>query len=75
MGFLSGSLSPQNPPYRGEGFMATASSLIPQAQAQWAYLTVMSQNSGVADILPQLAYLFGLSLVFFVIAVWRFRYE
>ena len=75
LGFLSGAMSPQNPPYRGEGLMATVSSLIPQAQAQWAYQTVMFQNGGVADILPQLAYLFGLSLVFFVIAVWRFRYE
>ncbi len=75
LGFLSGSMSPQNPPYRGEGFMATVSGLIPQSQAQMAYQTVMFQNGGVADILPQLAYLFGLSLLFFVIAVWRFRYE
>jgi hypothetical protein len=35
----------------------------------------MSQGAGVVDILPQLALLAALSVVFFVIAMWRFRFE
>ena len=75
LGFLSGSTSPQVAFYRGEGFMALLSRLTPQAQATIGYHTIMLQGGGVVDILPQVAYLLGLSLVFFLIAIWRFRFE
>ena len=73
LGFLSGSMSPVDPPYRGEGLMATITSFFPQAQTQMAYQTLMLQNGDVAAVLPNVLYLLGLSLVFFLIAVWRFR--
>jgi ABC-2 type transport system permease protein len=73
LGFLSGSMSPVDPPYRGEGVMATITSLFPQSQTQIAYQTLMLQNGDVAAVLPNVLYLLGLSLVFFLIAVWRFR--
>jgi hypothetical protein len=38
-----------------------------------AYQTLMLQNGDVAAVLPNVLYLLGLSLVFFLIAVWRFR--
>ncbi len=75
LGFLSGSMSPVDPPYRGEGLMATITGLFPQAQAQMAYQTLMLQNGDVAAVLPNVLYLLGLSLVFFLIAVWRFKTE
>ena len=75
LGFLSGSTSPQVAFYCGEGFMALLSRLTPQAQATIGYHTIMLQGGGVVDILPQVAYLLGLSLVFFLIAIWRFRFE
>jgi ABC-2 type transport system permease protein len=75
LGFLSGSMSPVDPPYRGEGLMATITSLFPQSQTQMAYQTLMLQNGDVAAVLPNVLYLLGLSLVFFLIAVWRFRTE
>ncbi len=75
LGFLSGSMSPVDPPYRGEGLMATITGLFPQSQAQMAYQTLMLQNGDVAAVLPNVLYLLGLSLVFFLIAVWRFRTE
>jgi ABC-2 type transport system permease protein len=75
LGFLSGSFAPQTAFYRGEGFMALLSRLTPQAQATIGYHTIILQGGGVVDILPQIAYLLGLSLVFFLIAIWRFRFE
>ena len=75
LGFLSGSMSPVDPPYRGEGAMATITSLFPQSQTQMAYQTLMLQNGDVTAVLPNVLYLLGLSLVFFLIAVWRFRTE
>ncbi|NTU63940.1 MAG: hypothetical protein HGB05_11215, partial [Chloroflexi bacterium] len=74
-GFLSGSMSPVDPPYRGEGLMATITSFFPQAQTQMAYQTLMLQNGDVAAVLPNVLYLLGLSLVFFLVAVWHFRTE
>jgi|SRR3990170_1233857 len=75
LGFLGGALDPINAVYRGEGVLATISRLTPQAQAQIAYYTVMLQDGGVADVWQPLAYMLGLSLVFFLVAVWRFRFE
>jgi ABC-2 type transport system permease protein len=75
LGFLSGAFSPQIAFYRGEGLMAFLSRYTPQAQATIAYHTMILQNGGLIDILPQIAYLLGLSIVFFVIAIWRFKFE
>ena len=55
--------------------MAILSRYTPQAQATIAYHTMILQHGGLVDILPQIAYLIGLSLVLFVIAVWRFKFE
>jgi ABC-type multidrug transport system permease subunit len=75
LGFLGGSFSPQVAFCRGEGFMAFLSRYTPQAQATIAYHTMLLQNGGLIDILPQIVYLLGLSLVFFLIAIWRFKFE
>jgi hypothetical protein len=68
-------MSPVDPPYRGEGLMATITSLFPQSQTQMAYQALMLQNGDVTAVLPNVLYLLGLSLVFFLIAVWRFKTE
>jgi len=75
LGYLAGGFSPQAAAYRGEGFMAFLSRITPQAQATIAYHTLLLQDGGLLDILPQLAYLLALSLVFFLIAMWRFKFE
>jgi ABC-2 type transport system permease protein len=74
-GILGGGLTPTFPLYRGEGFLALVSRLTPQAQAQMGYLNLFIHNSGVADVLPQSAYMLGLALLFFLVAVWRFKFE
>ena len=75
LGFLSGSFSPQIAFYRGEGLMAFISRYTPQAQATIAYHTLVLQGGGMLDILPQVVYLLVLSLIFFGVAVWRFKFE
>ena len=75
LGYLAGGFSPQAAAYRGEGFMAFLSRITPQAQATIAYHTLLLQDGGLLDILPQLVYLLALSLVFFLIAMWRFKFE
>ena len=75
LGFLSGSFNPTSAPYRGEGLVALISRYIPQSQATMAYNTLLLQNGSLTDVLPNLGFLCGLSLVFFVIAIWRFKFE
>lgn len=75
LGFLSGSFSPAAAPYRGEGFVAILSRYIPQSQATIAFHSLLLQNGGVLDVLPQVGYLFGLSLLLFGFTLWRFKFE
>jgi ABC-2 type transport system permease protein len=58
-----------------EGFLNVLSQFTPHSHAIEGYIQVMSQGAGVVDILPQLALLAALSVLFFVIAMWRFRFE
>ena len=64
-----------HPFFRGEGFMATLSKLTPNAHALMGYMGLLSDEWGLLQILPQIAILFGFAVVFFVIAVWRFRFD
>ena len=75
LGFLGGSLSPAAPLYRGEGVLAMISRYTPQAQAQLAYFGLLIQNAGLVEVLPFIAYMLGLSVVLFLLAVWRLRFE
>jgi ABC-2 type transport system permease protein len=58
-----------------EGFLNVLSQFTPHAHAIEGYIQVMSQGAGVTDILPQLILLAALAIVFFLIAIWRFRFE
>ena len=58
-----------------EGFLNVLSQFTPHSHAIEGYIQVMSQGAGVVDILPQLALLAALSVLFFVIAMLRFRFE
>jgi len=50
------------------------SQLTPHAHAISAYMKLMT-GGGVADILPQVGLLAGVGVLFFLIAVWRFKFE
>ena len=75
LGFLGSAFFPTTPIYNMEGFMGTLSRLTPQAQAQIAYFNLLIHNGGLLDVLPQVAYMLGLALVFFLVAIWRFRFD
>jgi ABC-2 type transport system permease protein len=58
-----------------EGFRLYLSQLTPHAHAYNGYLSLMLENAGVVDTLPSILALVGFGLVFFLIGLWRFRYE
>ncbi len=35
----------------------------------------MAENAGLVDILPEIGFLVGMGVIYFVIAVWRFKFE
>jgi ABC-2 type transport system permease protein len=58
-----------------EGFQFYLSQLVPHTHAFDGYLKVMLSGAGVADILPNILALLGLGLVFFLVGLWRFKYD
>ena len=63
------------PIFRAEGFVGTLAKFTPHAHALEGYYSVMAENAGFTQILPQLAVLLVMGLVFTLIAIWRFRFE
>jgi hypothetical protein len=55
--------------------LAFLSRFTPQARATIAYHTLLIQDGTLVDVLPQAAYLIGLSVLFLLIAIWRFKFE
>jgi ABC-2 type transport system permease protein len=60
---------------RTEGFMSVLSKLTPHAHALEGYYSLMAENATLAQVLPEIGILLAMSVVFFLIAVWRFRFE
>lgn len=67
-------LSPM-PLYRTEGFLGSISKFTPQAQALEGYRQLLIEGATAVDVLPQVAILVGMGIVFFAIALWRFKFE
>ncbi len=63
------------PIFRAEGFVGILSKFTPHAHALEGYYSVMAENAGFTQILPQLAVLLIMGLVFTLIAIWRFKFE
>jgi ABC-2 type transport system permease protein len=63
------------PLFRSAGFIGILSKFTPHAHALEGYYSVMAENATLTQILPQLGFLWLMGLVFFLIAVWRFRFE
>jgi ABC-type multidrug transport system permease subunit len=61
--------------FRSAGFIGTLSKFTPHAHALEGYYSVMAENATFTQILPQLGFLWLMGIVFFLIAVWRFRFE
>lgn len=63
------------PLYKGGGLMQTVTRFIPQGQAVYAFDKLLVEGKGLLAVLPNIGVLLLMALVFFAIAVWRFKYE
>jgi ABC-2 type transport system permease protein len=60
---------------RAEGPMAIVARLTPQGNSLEAFHTIMAENGTLAQVLPEIGILLGMSAVFFIVAWWRFKWE
>ncbi|MBN1659173.1 MAG: ABC transporter permease [Anaerolineae bacterium] len=60
---------------RVEGFVGTLSRLTPQGHALNGYYTLLAENGTLAQVLPEIGILLAISLVLFIIATWRFKFD
>jgi ABC-2 type transport system permease protein len=80
MGFILGGLGGSiqvglTPLYRSKGLLGMVSQLTPNAHALDAYRQLMIEGAGIAQILPQVGVLLAMAAFFFLVAMWRFRFE
>ncbi|NLF01761.1 MAG: ABC transporter permease [Anaerolineales bacterium] len=60
---------------RAGGFIGFVSKLTPHAHAVEGYYKLMGENASLIEVLPHFGILLAMGLAFFLIAVWRFRFE
>ncbi|MEJ2607123.1 MAG: ABC transporter permease [Anaerolineales bacterium] len=60
---------------RAEGFISILTRFTPHAHAIEAYYSIMAENAGLVDVLPEIGFLVGMGVIYFVIAVRRFKFE
>jgi ABC-2 type transport system permease protein len=72
MGLIGGVFIPQQ--FLGD-FLGTLGKFVPHYWAIAGYQDLIVRGLGLADITVELAALAGFSLVFFVVGLWRFRFE
>ena len=72
---IGGAFPTWPPMFRSEGFIGILSKFTPHAHALEGYYSIMAENAGFAQILPQLGFLLLMGLVFFLVAAWRFKFE
>jgi ABC-2 type transport system permease protein len=63
------------PLVRTEGLMGILANLTPHGHALDAYYSLMVEKATLVEILPQMGILLAMSVVFFLVAQWRFKFE
>jgi ABC-2 type transport system permease protein len=63
------------PTYIMPGFLQTLSRFTPHNWAMQGFQDVLVRGYGLAGILPEAGALLGFAAVFFLIGVWRFRFD
>ena len=56
-------------------FVRTAVKVLPTSWAMQGMLDLVLRGQGLAAVLPEVGVLLGFAIVFFVVGVWRFKYE
>jgi linearmycin/streptolysin S transport system permease protein len=69
---LGGSIMPL---FRAEGFIGIVSRLTPSAWGIEGYMGLVSDNWTLAQTAPNILALLGFAVVFFAVAVWRFKFD
>jgi ABC-2 type transport system permease protein len=63
------------PLFRAEGFIGILSRLTPNAWGIEGYMGILSDNWTLAQTAPNILALVGFAVVFFAVAVWRFKFD
>jgi ABC-2 type transport system permease protein len=63
------------PLFRAEGFIGIVSRLTPSAWGIEGYMGLVADNWTLAETAPNILALLGFAVVFFAVAVWRFKFE
>ncbi len=56
-------------------FLRSISYIVPHSWALKGYQNLMVRGLGLQEVLPQVGVLLGFALLFFLIAIWRFRFD
>jgi ABC-2 type transport system permease protein len=62
-------------PFRSEGFGFYLSQLTPHAHAIDAYIKLLSEGAGLMEVLPNITILAAFAVAFFVLSMWRFKFD
>jgi len=65
----------KEPISRAGGFIGVISKLTPHAHAVEGYYRVMAESGTFSQILPEIGIILAFGIIFFLIAIWRFRFE
>jgi ABC-2 type transport system permease protein len=60
---------------RAGGLRQVLAYILPNGHAVEGFYRLMAENGDVVRILPQFGILVGMGVVFFLIAIWRFKFE
>jgi ABC-2 type transport system permease protein len=63
------------PLFRAEGFIGIVSRLTPSAWGIEGYMGLVSDNWTLAQTAPNILALLGCAVIFFAVAVWRFKFD
>jgi len=73
---LGGCIQVGNRPlFRATGVLGTISRLTPHAHALEGYMRLLAEDAGLWQVLPQVGMLLAMAVVFFSVAMWRFKFE
>lgn len=61
--------------FRNEGILGNLARLTPHGHALEGFFRLLAENAGVVEVLPQAGILAGFALLFYVLAIWRFKFE
>lgn len=61
--------------FRAEGLLGTLARLTPHGQALEGYFRIMAEGAGVIEVLVPVAILLAMTVLFYAIAFWRFKFE